>query len=251
MTATALVGLVTGGASGIGRATAMAMANEGVAVIIADLDLIGAEVVVAAIVELGGQARAMRCDVTAPEDCDAMVDLAVTTFGRIDWAVNAAGYPGKQGRLLEWETVELDRCYEINTKGVWHSMRSELRQMLAQGGGSIVNIASVGGLLSAQSMSGYSASKHAVVGLTQTAACEYARDNIRVNAVCPGSILTPMLKKTMEYPGHAERVKAVSPMGRIGEPHEIADCAVFLCSQRASYVTGVAFPVDGGVMAKC
>jgi NAD(P)-dependent dehydrogenase (short-subunit alcohol dehydrogenase family) len=243
------VALVTGGGSGIGRATCLAFAREGTSVLVADWSEAGSRETVARIRETGGIAEAFHVDVTEPAEVKAMVDKAVSTFGRIDCAVNAAGYPGKQAALIDWLEAEMDRAYTVNVKGVWYSMREEIRQMLQTGGGAIVNIASVGGLMASPSLGGYGASKHGVVSLTKTAALEHARQNIRVNAICPGPIRTPMLEEVIIDPVHAQRVASAAPMGRIGEPEEIASCAVFLCSPAASYVTGVPLPVDGGIMA--
>lgn len=245
-----IVALVTGGSSGIGRATALAMAAAGAHVVIGDRDRAGGAQTADLVARAGGQALFVEADMTDPVAVKALIDGAVSRFGRLDWAVNAAGYPGKPALTPDWDPAEIDRAYDVNVKGLWHCLREELRQMQRQGGGSIVNIASAGGLIATPWMSGYGASKHAVVGLTRSAAVEFAPHNVRVNAICPGGVRTPMMAEVMKRPGHAERVASVTPMGRMAEPKEIAACALFLCSAAASYVTGVALPVDGGVTAQ-
>jgi len=169
-------------------------------------------------------------------------------FGTLHLAANAAGVPGRMSSTVDVDEEDMDRTYAVNVRGLWLSMRLQLRMMIEGGGGSIVNIASGGGLLGAPGLPGYCASKHGVVGLTKTAALEYGRQNIRVNAVCPGGVNTPMMADVISDPGRAERI-ARGPMGRLAEPQEIADAVAWLASDRASFVTGVPLPVDGGIMA--
>ena len=242
--------LVTGGGNGIGRATALAMAREGAFVLAADRDGATAAETVALINAQGGQARAMACDVTDPDAVRAMVDAAAGARGRLDCAFNNAGVaPQQVGSLLqrthEWSEDSFDRMLDVNLKGVFLCMKHAIIRMLAQGGGgAIVNTASIAGLIGLGRASAYVAGKHGVVGLTRTAALEYAADGIRVNAVCPGFIVTRMTALAREMRG--EQLLAQTPMGRFGTPEEIAELVVWLCSARASYVTGVAYAADGG-----
>ena len=243
------VALVTGGGNGIGRATALAMAREGARVVVADRDDAAAAATVAMIVGQGGQALALAVDVTDPDSVRAMVEAA-TAIGGIDCAVNNAGVaPHQVGSLAqrthEWSDASFARMLDVNLTSVFLCMKHEIIHMLARGGGGvIVNTASIAGLIGLGRACGYVASKHGVVGLTKTAALEYAADGIRVNAVCPGFIATRMTAIARELRGEA--LLARTPMGRFGTPEEIAELVVWLCSDRASYVTGAAYTVDGG-----
>ena len=246
------VALVTGGGGGIGRATALAMVREGARVAVADFDAAAARDTVAQINAQGGQAITLTGDVTRAEDVHAMVQDAVTAYGRLDCAFNNAGIAPYQvhaeGQLTaEWSEESFDRMIAVNLKGVWLCMKEEIPQMLSQGGGAIVNTASIAGLIGLQTSSAYVAAKHGVIGLTKTAALEYAEAHIRVNAVCPGFIETRMTRDTMRRRGEA--IMAQIPFRRMGQPGEIAEMVVWLCSERASYVTGAAYNVDGGWMA--
>lgn len=244
------VALVTGAANGIGRATALAFANEGLKVVVADLDAEGGEGTVQLITEAGGQAIFVRCDVTRDAEVKAMVDKAVSTWGRLDYAFNNAGIEIEQGKLADGSEAEFDAIINVNVKGVWLCMKHQLPQMLAQGGGVIVNTASVAGLGAAPKMSIYSASKHAVIGLTKSAAIEYAKKKIRVNAVCPAVIDTDMFRRAYEAdPRKAEFAAAMHPVGRIGRVEEIASAVLYLCSDNAAFTTGQALAVDGGATA--
>lgn len=244
--------LVTGGASGIGRATALAMAREGARVAVSDLTEESAASTVALINAAGGQAIAIGGDVSREADVVAMVTRTVAAFGRLDCAFNNAGIsprnvgPGGQ-RTHEMSQASFDAMLAVNLTGVFLCMKHELVQMLAQGGGSIVNTASVAGLIGLASSSNYVAAKHGVVGITKTASIEYAQDNIRVNCVNPGYIKTPMTDPTM-----AERYDALMakvPMNRLGVPEEIAEAVVWMLSERASFMTGVSHIIDGGYTA--
>ncbi|WP_120995467.1 SDR family oxidoreductase [Stutzerimonas urumqiensis] len=250
MTFSGRVALVTGGAAGIGRATALAFAAEGVQVMVADLDAQAGERTVSLIREQGGEAEFIRCDVTRSAEVQAMVEATVQRFGRLDYAFNNAGIEIEKGRLAEGEESEFDAIMGVNVKGVWLCMKHQLPVMLAQGGGAIVNTASVAGLGAAPKMSIYAASKHAVIGLTKSAAIEYAKKGIRVNAVCPAVIDTDMFRRAYEAdPRKAEFAAAMHPVGRIGKVEEIAAAVLYLCSDGAAFTTGHALAVDGGATA--
>jgi len=244
--------LITGGGGGIGRATALAFAREGARVAVADYAADTAAETVAMVNAAGGQAITLTGDVTRARDVKTMLDDAIVAYGRLDCAFNNAGIAGWQveaagKKTAEWSEEAFDRMIEVNLKGVWLCMKHELDQMQAQGGGAIVNTASIAGLAGLPTSSAYVAAKHGVIGLTKTAAIEYAEAGIRVNAVCPGYIQTRMTEETMRRRGAA--ILAQTPLGRMGNPEEIAEMVVWLCSDRASYVTGAAYNVDGGWMA--
>ncbi len=241
--------LITGGARGIGRAAALTFAREGARVVVSDLMAEGAQETVAMINAGGGQAVSVSGDVTKPELVKAWVDTVVKTFGRIDCAFNNAGIAGNavgaNGKLTaDWPEQAFDRMIEINLKSVWLCMRDEINAMLADGkGGAIVNTASIAGLVGLETSSAYVAAKHGVIGLTKTAALEYAKKGIRVNAVCPGYIVTEMTREPMERKG--DQIMGRIPFGRLGTPEDIAEMVVWLCSDRAGYVSGAAYNVDG------
>jgi NAD(P)-dependent dehydrogenase (short-subunit alcohol dehydrogenase family) len=244
--------LVTGGGSGIGHAAALAMAQEGARLAIADLDRTSAAATADRIIADGGQAISLGGDVTKSADIAAMIKETVASFGRLDAAFNNAGVaPHQVGSVLqrthEWTNASFDRMIETDLKSVWLCMKHEIPAMLAGGGGAIVNTASIAGLIGLHSAAAYVAAKHGVIGLTRTAALEYAADGIRVNAVCPGFIETRMTKFAVALRG--DQIKARIPMGRLGVPEEIAALVVWLCSERAGFVTGAAYPVDGGMSA--
>jgi NAD(P)-dependent dehydrogenase (short-subunit alcohol dehydrogenase family) len=247
------VALITGGASGIGRATALAFAREGAKLIIADLHEDGGQQTVHMITEQGGEATFVQVDVSRAAETAAMINTAVEAYGRLDCAHNNAGV-GARPRVRLHEIVEenWDRVLDINLKGVWLCMKYEIAQMLMQGGGAIVNTASIMGLVGSWSRSAaYNASKHGVVGLTKTAALEYATAGIRVNAVCPGYIRTPLIEATLAtQPEMEAQIVARHPVGRMGRPEEIAEAVVWLCSDAASFVTGHTMTVDGGYVAQ-
>ena len=244
--------LITGGGGGIGRATALIFAREGARLAIADAVTEAAEETVALVNKAGGQALALSGDVTDSAAVRAMIAGVVSAYGRIDCAFNNAGIAGYQvnasGRKThEWEDESFDRMIGVNLKGVWLCMKHEIVQMLAQGGGVIVNTGSIAGLIGLPTSSAYVASKHGVLGLTKTAALEYARDNIRVNAVCPGYITTKMTEDTVRRRG--EELLRTVPFGRMGQPEEIGEMVLFLCSERSSFISGACYNVDGGYMA--
>ena len=247
------VALVTGGASGIGRATALTFAREGAKLVVADMNADGGHQTVHMITENGGEATFVRTDVSKATAVAAMISTTVETYGRLDCAHNNAGI-GSRPRVPLHECSEetWDRVLGINLKGVWLCMKYEIIQMLTQGSGTIVNTASIMGLVGSWSGSGaYNASKHGVVGLTKTAALEYAKLGIRVNAVCPGYIRTPLLAETLtRQPEMEAQIVARHPVGRMGKPEEIAEAVVWLCSDAASFVTGHTMTVDGGYVAQ-
>lgn len=246
------VALVTGAASGIGLATAKAFCREGYATMLADVDEAQGLLSVAECESEGLQCHFVRCDVSDEQDVERLVAATVERFGRLDAAFNNAGIEGAQAPTAVSEAANFDKVVAINMRGVWLCMRAQIRQMLAQtGGGSIVNCSSVAGLIGLPNISAYVASKHGVIGLTRSAALEYAREQIRVNAICPGAIETPMLERYMAgVPGGRQAMEETEPMGRIGSPEEIASAVIWLCSPGAAFTTGQAIAVDGGWTAK-
>ena len=245
------IALVTGGGSGIGRATALVFAREGAKVVVTDVVVEGGEETVRLIKAAGGEALFVKADMAKAAEVEVMVNKAVATYGRLDCAHNNAGIEGAMGTTTDYTEQDWDRVIRINLTGVWLCMKYEISQMLKQGGGAIVNTASGAGLVGVPRMPAYVASKHGVVGLTKTAALEYAKSGIRVNAVCPGVIQTPMVERvTGRRPGMVERMVAAEPIGRMGRPGEIAEAVVWLCSDAASFVTGLPMAVDGGAVAQ-
>ena len=245
------VALVTGAGSGIGRASALTFAREGAKVVVADVVVEGGEETVGMIKTAGGEALFVKADVSQAVEVEALINKTLATYGRLDCAHNNAGIEGAVATTAECTEENWDRIIAINLKGVWLCMKYEIPQMLKQGGGAIVNTASGAGLVGIPRAGAYVASKHGVVGLTKTAALEYAKAGIRVNAVCPGVIDTPMVQRiTSRRPHLVERMAAGEPVGRMGKPQEIAEAVVWLCSEAASFVTGHAMAVDGGYIAQ-
>jgi NAD(P)-dependent dehydrogenase (short-subunit alcohol dehydrogenase family) len=246
------VALVTGASSGIGRASAMAFAREGAKVVVADVVVEGGEETVRIIQDSGGEAIFVRTDVSAAHEVEALVNRTVETYGRLDCAHNNAGIEGAVATTHEYLEDAWDAVMGINLKGVWLCMRYEIPQMLRQGGGAIVNTASVAGLIGVRGQPAYVASKHGVNGLTKVAALENARSGIRVNSVCPGAIRTPMIERFVALSPDFDEEKMVEmePVGRMGTPEEIAAAVVWLSSDAASFVTGHNMTVDGGWMAQ-
>ena len=241
------VALITGGGSGIGRAAALACAEQEDRVVIADTDREGGEETRLQIESQGGEALFIRADVSQAADVEALVSQAVKQYGRLDCAFNNAGTEGESVPLAESSEEVWDRVLSVNLKGVWLCMKYELRQMLKQGSGAIVNNASVLGLVGTPSNPAYTASKHGVVGLTKSAALAYAQSGIRVNAVCPGFVQSPLTdRKFASSPERKNAVIARHPIGRLGTTKEIAAAVVWLFSDASSFVTGHALTVDGG-----
>jgi NAD(P)-dependent dehydrogenase (short-subunit alcohol dehydrogenase family) len=244
--------LVTGAGSGIGRAAALAFAREGAKILVADVVEDGGNETVKQVKDAGGEAIFARCDVSRASEAEALVATAVKHFGRLDCAFNNAGISGKIARTADETEDGFDRIIAVNLRGVWLCMKYEILQMAKQEkGGAIVNTASAAGLVGSQGMAAYTASKHGVVGLTKAAALEYARNNIRINAVCPGVIDTPMVGGMVSsHPRLKEILVSTEPMARMGQPREIAEAVTWLLSDYASFVTGCAMPVDGAMTAR-
>lgn len=245
------VALVTGGASGIGRASALAFASEGAKVVVADVDEAGAAETVKAVAEAGGTARFVSCDVTRSDEVAAMVADAVAAYGRLDCALNNAGTSGSTAFTVDYPEEEWDRVIALNLRSVFLCMKHEIPAMLSQGGGAIVNTSSGAGLVGFPGLSAYVASKHGVIGLTRATALEYVKSGIRINAVCPGSTRTPMLASFMgDDPAIQKMMERAAPIGRLGDPSEIAAAVVWLCTDDASFVVGHALAVDGGAVVQ-
>jgi NAD(P)-dependent dehydrogenase (short-subunit alcohol dehydrogenase family) len=245
MTAHNRVALVTGGASGIGRATAEVFLREGYAVAILDRDEAAGRQVEDRLRSLG-PCKFLVCDVSSESSVSNTMAQAVALHGRMDVAFNAAGIDGVAAPTVEAGLDNWDRIMAVNLRGLWLCLKQEIAQMLRQGGGAIVNCASSAGLIGVPNLSAYVASKHGVVGLTKSAALEYIRKNIRVNAVCPGMINTPMWQRSIS-PEMTAQLLVNDPIGRLGQPSEIAEAVLWLCSPAASFVTGHAMVVDGGM----
>ena len=248
---TGKVGLVTGAGSGIGQATALTMAREGASVVIADRDESAGAATFEMITGQGGRGLTITVDTAEARGVEGLIRQAVDSFGRLDCAVNNAAIRGPVVLTAEYTEENWDRIVSTNLKGVWLCMKFQIGQMLRQGSGAIVNIASNFGLVGSPGRSAYSASKHGVIGLTKAAALEYARQNIRVNAVCPGPTRTPFMESVLrEQPEILPAIEAAQPSGRVARSSEIAEAIVWLCSDRASFVTGATLPVDGGFVAQ-
>jgi NAD(P)-dependent dehydrogenase (short-subunit alcohol dehydrogenase family) len=246
------VALVTGAASGLGLATAKAFAESGAAVALADWNEDAVRGAAEELASQGHKTLAIRCDVSDDADVDAMVAAILAAFGRLDAAYNNAGVQNVLAETADTTAEDYDRVMGINLRGVWSCMRAELREMRKQGSGAIVNCSSLGGLVGGAERGIYHAAKHGVIGFTKSAALEYAARGIRVNAVCPGLIWTPMADR-MVAGGQGEALKAMEqsvPMKRVGRPEEIADAVLWLCSDAASYVTGQSLSVDGGFIMR-
>jgi NAD(P)-dependent dehydrogenase (short-subunit alcohol dehydrogenase family) len=271
------VALVTGAASGIGRSAVLAFVREGAKVVAADVDCPGGEECARLARDMGAEAVFLPADVSQESEVESLIHTAVATYGRLDCAFNNAGTEGELAPTAECTEENWDRTIAVNLKGVWLCLKYEIRQMLRQRGGAIVNTASVAALVAERGFPAYGAAKGGVVQLTRTAAVEYAGAGIRINAVCPGLVRTPMARRAMRAmrpsammpglvrtrtarfvadsffrlpPFKAFGARAMQPLGRMGEPEEIAEAVVWLCSDAASFVTGVALPVDGGMVAQ-
>lgn len=245
------VALVTGGSFGIGQATAIAFAQRGARVAIADWLEDKEGVALRQIKESGGEGIFIQCDVSKPADVKAMIEKTIATYGRLDYAFNNAGIEGMQAPVHECTEENWDKTIGINLKGVWLCMKAEIPEMLKQGGGAIVNCASVAGLNGFAGLPAYVASKHGIVGLTKTAALENAKAGIRVNAVCPGVIHTAMIDRITGKDKEVEKsFVSLEPVNRMGKPEEVAEAVIWLCSGGASFITGHAMTVDGGFTAQ-
>ena len=246
--------VVTGAGSGIGRATALAFANEGASVLVADVNAVNGEAVVADIVATGGKALFLSVNIADQQQVEAMVNTAVKQFGQLDCAVNCAGVTGGiSAPTHEYPDAAWAQNVAVNLNGTWFCMKAQLAQMLRQGGGTIVNIASAAALKGHPNNIGYCATKHAIVGMTKTAAIEYATKNIRVNALCPSAIETPMIMdgrlNLRNNPELLAKFTSDQAMKRMGRPEEVVDVALWLCSDQSTFITGHAMTVDGGMFA--
>ncbi len=245
------VALVTGAGSGIGRSVALKFAAAGAKVVVADLSEEACTRTCSDLKKSGAEAVWQRTDVSRVGEVQALVALTIRTFGKLDCAVNNAGIQGELASTAECSEENWDRVVAVNLKGVFLCMKYELKEMLRQGSGAIVNIASNFGLVGSQQMPAYSASKHGVVGLTKTAAIEVAARGIRVNAVCPGPTLTPLAEAVIkDTPGIVDAINSRLPIGRMAGPQEIAEAVVWLCSDAAAFAIGGIFPIDGGYVAQ-
>ena len=242
--------LVTGGNAGIGRATARQFAKLGAQVVVSGRRETEGHAVIAEIEELGGKAIFVKTDVSKESDVKAMVERTLATFGRLDCAFNNAGIEQALTPLPDQTEETYDQIMDVNVKGVWLSLKHEIPAMLQNGGGAIVNNSSVAGLIGFATAPIYAASKHAVAGLTKSVALEYAKQNVRVNAVAPGAIETRMFRDFATAPEVRQMLESAHPIGRIGRPEEIASTVIWLCSNDASFVTGQIFPIDGGYTAQ-
>jgi NAD(P)-dependent dehydrogenase (short-subunit alcohol dehydrogenase family) len=248
------VALVTGAGSGIGRASALAFARGGARVVVSDVDAAGGAETVRQI-EANGEceARFVKADVSDEQQVESLIADCIEAFGRLDYAHNNAGIGAPPAALHETDRSSFERVLSVNLLGVWLCLKHEARVMLERGGGAIVNTASLAGLIGFPMNVAYSASKHAVIGITRTAALEYAQSGIRVNAVCPAFVRTPMVDGLVAVGGprmSLERLANMQPMGRLGTPEEVAEAVTWLCSDAAAFITGIALPIDGGTTAR-
>lgn len=244
------IALITGAGSGIGRGSAMVFARHGAKLVLADVNSEGGEETAAMVRAASGEAIFVQADVTRTHEVEALIQRVVAEHGRLDCAFNNAGIDGSMGFTADCSEENWDKVVSVNLRGVWLCMKYEIRQMLAQGGGAIVNNASVAGLVAYAGLPAYVASKHGVIGLTRTAAVEYAKQKIRVNAVCPGAIRTPLLAGVIRAGlVTEEQVAGLHPIGRVGTPEEIGETAAWLCGERSSFILGQALAVDGGMVA--
>lgn len=250
MSSTPRVALVTGASSGIGKAVVECFVRDGVAVVVCDVSEADGQAVVESLKAEGGKAVFVHCDVTDPGAHVHAVEVTVQTFGRLDIAVNNAGIAGDAAPTADYPIDSWKRVMDVNLNGVFYGMRAQIPAMLKTGGGSIVNIASILGSVGFASAPAYVTAKHGIVGLTQAAALDHATQGIRVNAVGPGFIRTPMLHAMNEDVAVHDALVALHPIGRLGEPNEVAELVCFLASEKASFMTGSYYPVDGGYLAR-
>lgn len=244
------VALVTGAGSGIGRAVALVWAREGAKVVVSDLDRAGGEATVAQLHALGAEALFVAADAGRPEDAQALVEATLAQYGRLDIACNNAGIAGPSAPVAEYPLAGWAQVIQVNLSGVFYGMQAQIKAMLGTGGGSIVNMASILGAVAFAGSSAYTAAKHGVLGLTQAAALEVAQQGVRINAVGPAFIHTPMIAGLAQDPAVNAMLIAAHPMGRLGRAEEVAELVLWLSSDRASFVTGAYYPVDGGYLAR-
>jgi len=245
------VAFITGAAGGIGFATARAFAEAGAAVAITDIDGNAAKVASDSLNDIGYQALGLRCDVSNEEEVEAVIDEVVSVFGRLDLAYNNAGLHAPSVETADALAADFDRVIAVNLRGVWACMKHEIRQMRKRGSGAIVNCSSQSGLAGIAGLGAYTASKHGVIGLTRSAALEYARTGIRINAICPGTVNTPMVAKAMQdHPASMQAVIDEIPLGRMGTPEEIASAVLWLCGSDAGFMIGQTIAPDGGYCAR-
>ncbi|MBO0993553.1 glucose 1-dehydrogenase [Bacillus sp. SD088] len=245
------VGIVTASGSGIGRASALAFAAEGAKVIVSDINESAGAETVRLIKEAGGEATFIKCDVGNEEEVKSLVAKTVETYGGLDWAHNNAGVSGPTVPITETQNEHWDKTMKVDLTGLFYSLKYEIPALIKSGGGAIVNTASTAGLTGVYGLSAYSSAKWAVNGLTKTAALENGKHGIRVNSICPGMTLTPSVESwSSEVPEQAKQVEAAIPLGRLGKPEDQANAAVWLCSDKAGYITGINLAVDGGQTAQ-
>jgi NAD(P)-dependent dehydrogenase (short-subunit alcohol dehydrogenase family) len=244
------VALVTGAASGIGRAVALGYAREGARVVVSDVDELGGQETVNQIRQAGREAAYFHADISDPAACQALVDFTLKTYGRLDIACNNAGIGGESNPTGAYSAAGWDKVIGVNLSGVFYCMRYEIPAMLQNGGGAIVNMASILGQAAFPGAPAYVAAKHGVVGLTKTAALEYSAQGIRINVIGPAFIQTPMIAALENDPDLNAMLVSKHPIGRLGKPEEVAELVIWLSSEKASFVTGAYYPVDGGYLAQ-
>jgi NAD(P)-dependent dehydrogenase (short-subunit alcohol dehydrogenase family) len=244
------VALVTGAAAGIGRTTAQYYARDGARVVVSDINKEGGQETVQLITEAGGEATFIRADVSDAQDVQHLIEQGIEQYGRLDIAFNNAGVGGEQNPTADYSLEGWDKLIGVNLSGVFYCMKYEIPAILKSGGGVIINMASILGRVGFADSPAYVTSKHGVVGLTQNAAVEYGKQGIRVNAVGPGFIRTPMIQEIIQDPATRDMLVGLHPIGRLGEPEEVAELVIWLSSEKASYVTGAYYPVDGGYLAR-